>query len=233
MSSSAFSMAAMARWLTPFGACTCFTYSSEFDRLHRARVGADQRSAMPWMTAVRPRLPSASVYSDQPTRPSSVVTFRKENVRQPASQCRSSNLGDFHGSSPRHSCRGDTLRRLRRQATAGDAGDTLTGCRTGDHGWNFCNDPFPGHPLGAASGCRKLATLKSALRHIRTLSLDQAALPGLSRPLAENSCPRPRDPGKSDPDNASRTRSCRSVSSDPVDTRLRACALSHVSKARC
>src|SRR6185437_11399105 len=45
---------------------------------------------MPWMTAVRPRLPSASVYSDQPTIPSSVVTFRNEKVRQPASQCRSS-----------------------------------------------------------------------------------------------------------------------------------------------
>src|SRR6185437_7492646 len=47
-------------------------------------------SAMPRITAVRPRLPSASVYSDQPTRPSSVVTFRNENVRHPASQCRSS-----------------------------------------------------------------------------------------------------------------------------------------------
>src|SRR5205085_6939283 len=30
------------------------------------------------------------MYSDQPTRPSSVVIFRKELTRQPASQCRSS-----------------------------------------------------------------------------------------------------------------------------------------------
>jgi len=47
-------------------------------------------SAIPWITAVRPRLPSASVYSDHPTSPSSVVTFRNEKVRHPASQCRSS-----------------------------------------------------------------------------------------------------------------------------------------------
>ena len=56
--------------------------------------GADRSrsscSAMPWMTAVRPRLPSASVYSDQPIKPSSVVILRKLNVRHPASQCRSS-----------------------------------------------------------------------------------------------------------------------------------------------
>jgi len=41
---------------------------------------------MPWITDVSPVLPSASVYSDQPIRPSSVVTFKNENVRQPASQ---------------------------------------------------------------------------------------------------------------------------------------------------
>src|SRR6185312_2432195 len=90
MSSSAFSIAAMARWFTPFGACTCFTYRKEaIDWMGRGSWPISA-SAMPWMTAVRPRLPSASVYSDQPTIPSSVVTFRNEKVRQPASQCRSS-----------------------------------------------------------------------------------------------------------------------------------------------
>src|SRR5580704_6586254 len=35
------------------------------------------------------------MYSDQPVMPSSVVTFRKELTRQPASQCRSSILTIF------------------------------------------------------------------------------------------------------------------------------------------
>src|SRR6266478_7298178 len=52
-------------------------------------------SAMPWMMDVSPRLPSPSVYSDQPIRPSSVVTFRNENVLHPASQWRSSILSIF------------------------------------------------------------------------------------------------------------------------------------------
>src|SRR5882724_2056637 len=52
-------------------------------------------SAMPWMMDVSPRLPSPSVYSDQPIRPSSVVTFRHENVLHPASQWRSSILSIF------------------------------------------------------------------------------------------------------------------------------------------
>ena len=69
------------------------------DRLDRPGSVPISASAMPWMTEVRPRLPSASVYSDQPTRPSSVVTFRNENVRQPASQCRSSILAIFIGCS--------------------------------------------------------------------------------------------------------------------------------------
>src|SRR6266478_4063608 len=52
-------------------------------------------SAMPWMMDVSPRLPSPSVYSDQPIRPSSVVTFRNENVLHPASQWKSSILSIF------------------------------------------------------------------------------------------------------------------------------------------
>ena len=37
------------------------------------------------MTEERPAEPKLSLYSDQPTSPSSVVTLRKENSRQPAS----------------------------------------------------------------------------------------------------------------------------------------------------
>src|SRR5258707_8669053 len=97
MSSSAFSIAAIARWLTPLGACCVRLYRSD-EIAWTGRGSCPIRpSAMPWMTAVRPRLPSASVYSDQPVTPSSVVTFRNENVRQPASQCRSSTFTIFMG----------------------------------------------------------------------------------------------------------------------------------------
>ncbi len=72
------------------GRLRCLTYRPE----PMARMGWGSvpinASAMPWMTEVRPRLPSASVYSGQPIRPSSVVITRKEKVRQPASACMSS-----------------------------------------------------------------------------------------------------------------------------------------------
>ena len=83
------------------------------DLLHRPRVRA--RSAVRpgrGSRAVRPRLPSASVYSDQPTSPSSVVSLRNENVRQPASQCRSSILASFMTLLP-------SLRRVARGGTPG------------------------------------------------------------------------------------------------------------------
>ena len=51
---------------------------------------------MPWMTEVRPRLPSASVYSDQPTKSSSVVTFRNEKC---ASRRRSAGFRSWRVSS--------------------------------------------------------------------------------------------------------------------------------------
>src|SRR5690349_6571224 len=38
------------------------------------------------MTPERPWLPKLSLYSDQPISPSSVMTLRNENIRQPASQ---------------------------------------------------------------------------------------------------------------------------------------------------
>src|SRR6185369_13192644 len=52
-------------------------------------------SAMQWMMDVSPGLPSPSVYSDQPIKPSSVVTFKNENFLHPASQWRSSILSIF------------------------------------------------------------------------------------------------------------------------------------------
>src|SRR6202022_2154609 len=56
-----------------------------------------KRSASFKMTPVSPCAPSPSMYSDQPTIPSSVVTLRNELTRQPASQCRSSTLTIFMG----------------------------------------------------------------------------------------------------------------------------------------
>jgi hypothetical protein len=49
------------------------------------------------MTPVSPCAPYPSIYSDQPTMPSSVVSLRNELTRQPASQCRSSTLTIFIG----------------------------------------------------------------------------------------------------------------------------------------
>src|SRR5438132_14181213 len=47
------------------------------------------------MTPVSPCAPWSSMYSAQPTMPSSVVILRNEFTRQPASQCRSSTLTIF------------------------------------------------------------------------------------------------------------------------------------------
>src|SRR5215470_3898419 len=53
------------------------------------------------MTPVSHCAPYPSIYSDQPTIPSSVVTLRKELTRQPASQWRSSTFTIFIGASSR------------------------------------------------------------------------------------------------------------------------------------
>src|SRR5262245_66132388 len=49
------------------------------------------------MTAETPRPPNDSLYSLQPTRPSSVVILRKSKLRWPASACRCSILAIFIG----------------------------------------------------------------------------------------------------------------------------------------
>src|SRR5215213_1306766 len=54
-----------------------------------------RRSAIFRMTPVSPCAPYPSIYSDQPTIPSSVVSLRNELTRHPASQCRSSILTIF------------------------------------------------------------------------------------------------------------------------------------------
>src|SRR5215208_1580929 len=59
-----------------------------------------RRSPSLRMTPVSPCAPYPSMYSDQPTMPSSVVILRNELARHPASQCRSSILTIFIGLSP-------------------------------------------------------------------------------------------------------------------------------------
>src|SRR5262245_3527855 len=56
--------------------------------------------ATPSMTADTPRPPNDSLYSLQPTRPSSLVRLRKSKLRWPASACRCSTLAIFMGSLP-------------------------------------------------------------------------------------------------------------------------------------
>ena len=55
------------------------------DGIDRARILADERLATPRMSPVNPLRPRASLYSDQPTSPSSVVTLRNEKLSQPPS----------------------------------------------------------------------------------------------------------------------------------------------------
>src|SRR5712671_2239771 len=98
MSTSAFSIAAIAIWLTPPAACRVAAYSrAEMASTGRGSRPIRNRSASFWITPVSPWAPYPSIYSDQPTMPSSVVIFRKELTRQPASQCRSSILVIFIG----------------------------------------------------------------------------------------------------------------------------------------
>ena len=82
------------------GACTVARTAVEAICSQAADPRPISASARPGSRAVRPRLPSASVYSDQPTSPSSVVTFRNEKVRQPASQCRTIDASDLHACPP-------------------------------------------------------------------------------------------------------------------------------------
>ena len=91
-SRSAFSIAPMACWTTPpadvrRSACISATCASWARGSLPTRAGARRR-----ISAVRPDPPNVSLYSLQPTRPSSVVTLTKSNARRPPSACSVSRL---------------------------------------------------------------------------------------------------------------------------------------------
>src|SRR5882724_2758680 len=95
MSSSAFSMAAMACWTTPPEDCRRSAYivvtcASQARGSLPITVGA-RRS----ITVERPAPPNASLYSLQPSIPVSVVTLRKSKLRDPASAWSDSTLAIF------------------------------------------------------------------------------------------------------------------------------------------
>src|SRR5579863_2796613 len=84
-SSSAFSIAAIACWLIPprdwrVSTCRCCVTCSYLRGSLPISTGDNPR-----ITSDSPMDPKLSLNSDQPTMPSSVVTLRKENMRQPAS----------------------------------------------------------------------------------------------------------------------------------------------------
>src|SRR5579859_4652282 len=84
-SSSAFSIAAIACWLMPprdwrVTTCRCCVTCSYLRGSLPISIGDRPR-----ITSDSPIEPKLSLNSDQPTMPSSVVTLRKENMRQPAS----------------------------------------------------------------------------------------------------------------------------------------------------
>src|SRR5260370_466187 len=99
-SSKAFSMAAMACWITPpddwrLTAYMCATCASQARGSLPMTAGASLS-----ITADRPGPPKVSLYSLQPTRPVSVVSLRKSKLRVPASQCSDSILAIFIGACP-------------------------------------------------------------------------------------------------------------------------------------
>src|ERR1700730_14241923 len=95
MSSSAFSMAPMACWITPPAACR-----RTADR--RATWASQGRGSFPMSSGASPAIaaetptpPKDSLYSLHPTRPSSVLILRKSRLRQPPSACSDSTVVIF------------------------------------------------------------------------------------------------------------------------------------------
>ena len=85
MSSSAFSIAAIAwrttpprDWVERVASTALISSSAIGSRSITLGISAS-------ITPARPGLPKLSLYSDQPTMPSSVTSLRNEKVRQPAS----------------------------------------------------------------------------------------------------------------------------------------------------
>src|SRR5712691_3459631 len=95
MSSSAFSMAAMACWTTPPEDCRRSAYMVVTCASHARGSLPMTAGASRSITAERPGPPNASLYSLQPTSPVSVVTLRKSKLRDPASAWSDSTLAIF------------------------------------------------------------------------------------------------------------------------------------------
>src|SRR5712692_3191832 len=95
MSSSAFSMAPIACCKTTPAACRRTAYINVTSASYA--VGSLPRTwdPSPSITAETPSPPNDSLYSLQPTRPSSVEILRKSKLRCPASACRCSSLVIF------------------------------------------------------------------------------------------------------------------------------------------
>ena len=85
MSSSAFSMAAIACRTTPPRDCVDLVASTAFTISMSIGSIPTTLGISASMTPERPGLPKLSLYSDQPTGPVSVTSLRNEKRRQPAS----------------------------------------------------------------------------------------------------------------------------------------------------
>src|SRR5262245_22124899 len=94
-SSMAFSMAAMACWTSPPEAWRRCAYMRVTCASHARGSLPITEGASRSITADRPAPPNASLYSDQPTSPVSVVSLRKSKLRVTASQCSDSTLAIF------------------------------------------------------------------------------------------------------------------------------------------
>src|SRR6266568_3982141 len=95
MSRQAFSMIAIACALRPPCDSRVMAWSVALLRPISRGSMPITTSANLRMSAVRPPAPYPSLYSAQPTRPSSVTIFRNENTRQPASACSCSKRAIF------------------------------------------------------------------------------------------------------------------------------------------
>ncbi len=90
MSSSAFSIAPMACWMTPPAACRRSAWSSATCASHGRGSLPISADASPAIAAETPMPPNDSLYSLHPTMPSSVLILRKSRLRQPPSACSNS-----------------------------------------------------------------------------------------------------------------------------------------------
>src|SRR5215813_14080580 len=121
MSSSAFSIAPIAWRATPPRDCTERVASTAFISSMSIGLMPSTDGIKVSIAPVSPGLPKLSLYSDQPTVPSSVTSLRNEKVRQPASHLKIWNVLTFIVSSSslgaRHSSGAIFFRSRQRRAT--------------------------------------------------------------------------------------------------------------------